>query len=243
VEEKSPRDASPITERVVIVGETLCGNDWLSATLKHHSIAVTRLATLSRDGAATISQSAIVILDGSTAGRNTSMAFVNRSTPIQRLRMLLVGWSLEAGLICRFIDAGVGDFLCMPCSTTEVVLRLRLRSMMANRVVTHEHVGNDKAPAPDPLTAILGEELSGVRLSERELLLYRLLGRHIGEPVSREDILREIWHRTEGNFESSNIVDVYVRYLRVKLSRAAPHLSIVTVRTVGYMMRHVGAPG
>jgi two-component system response regulator ArlR len=73
-------------------------------------------------------------------------------------------------------------------------------------------------------------------LSEREFLLYTLLAERIGTPVSRDEILRRVWGGERDTRSASNVVDVYVRYLRLKLSRVAPHLVIEAVRYVGYQL-------
>ena len=58
--------------------------------------------------------------------------------------------------------------------------------------------------------------------------------------LDRQTILNRIWGRGIGDEPTSNIVDVYVRYLRVKLAKVAPSLVITTVRHVGYVLERRG---
>jgi DNA-binding response OmpR family regulator len=68
-------------------------------------------------------------------------------------------------------------------------------------------------------------------------LLYNLLVARLGQPVSRDEILRGVWAREKHAIPGSNIIDVYIRYLRVKLAQAAPNLRIVTLRNTGYSLQ------
>ncbi|MGH7620030.1 MAG: winged helix-turn-helix domain-containing protein, partial [Gemmatimonadaceae bacterium] len=65
---------------------------------------------------------------------------------------------------------------------------------------------------------------------------YDILSQRFGSVVRRAEILSRIWGRGTNAEPSSNIVDVYVRYLRVKLAQVAPSLVITTVRHVGYVL-------
>lgn len=68
---------------------------------------------------------------------------------------------------------------------------------------------------------------------ERSLLLY--LDKHRGKPVSREDAIRDVW-----GFEftgETNVVDVYIRYIRKKLDERFDTRFVVAVRGKGYMLR------
>jgi DNA-binding response OmpR family regulator len=72
-----------------------------------------------------------------------------------------------------------------------------------------------------------------IQLSEREYQLLLLLLRHSGEVVSRDRILREIWPESSS---SSNVIEVYIRYLRRKLEAGGESRLIHTVRGQGYTL-------
>ncbi|MFN9645077.1 MAG: winged-helix domain-containing protein [Cyanobacteriota bacterium] len=73
-------------------------------------------------------------------------------------------------------------------------------------------------------------------LTSREHQLLTLLLRHAPRVVSRERILREIWPEERG--ATSNVIEVYVRYLRRKLEEGGQSRLIHTVRGEGYCLRH-----
>jgi len=74
-------------------------------------------------------------------------------------------------------------------------------------------------------------------LTQREYALLEYLMRRPDVAVSRQDIAAQVW--TEGNLdlETTNIVDVYVAYLRKKLDLADEEPMLVTLRGVGYALR------
>jgi two-component system OmpR family response regulator len=74
-----------------------------------------------------------------------------------------------------------------------------------------------------------------VDLSPKEFALLELFMRHPGEVLSRTQILDHVWDFAYDG--TSNVVDVYVRYLREKIDRPFGCTSIETVRGVGYRLR------
>ena len=71
-------------------------------------------------------------------------------------------------------------------------------------------------------------------LTAREYDLLAYLDDHRGIPVSREELAREVWSLP---LSQSNVVDVYVRYLRKKLDEPFDTRFILTVRGKGYMLK------
>lgn len=129
-------------------------------------------------------------------------------------------------------SARVADFVTLIAPWAEVAYRLQLclyasYTTLFNRRRTHLADDGHAPPAP----ALLAP------LTPKEHELYMLLARHLGEPVRRADILRTVWDKDPRMDVSSNIVDVYILYLRQKLELAAPHLEIATIRRVGYALR------
>ncbi len=82
------------------------------------------------------------------------------------------------------------------------------------------------------LVTCRGEKI-GLTAREYELLLY--LDDHRGAPVTREEAIRDVWEF--GYAGNTNVVDVYIRYLRKKLDERFDARFIVTVRGRGYMLR------
>jgi DNA-binding response OmpR family regulator len=73
-----------------------------------------------------------------------------------------------------------------------------------------------------------------VPLTAREYALLLLLMEHSGQVLSRDQILREVWHDQQS--AASNVIEVYVRYLRQKLEEQGEKRLIHTVRGQGYCL-------
>ena len=124
------------------------------------------------------------------------------------------------------LDAGASDYVPKPFSVAELMARvrsrLRERTGAIDMVLTQGDVSLDILARR---TTVAGREID---LSAREFALAEQFLRHPGTVLTREILLSRIWGM---DFDpGSNVVDVYVRYLRSKLG--AEH--IVTVRGEGY---------
>jgi DNA-binding response OmpR family regulator len=130
------------------------------------------------------------------------------------------------------LDAGAVDYLTKPFSLTELAARIRAQLRAA------AHTPRTTLNAGDIEVNLITREVRRdgelVRLSttEFELLIYLMHNR--GHVLSREQILRAVW-----GYEydpGTNVVDVYIGYLRRKLRRQDSNAPIVTVRSVGYRL-------
>lgn len=133
----------------------------------------------------------------------------------------------------RGLDAGADDYLVKPFSFDELFARLRalLRRDPRERPTVLE-VGDLQL---DPASKVVMRSGTEVELSAKELALLELFMRHPDEVLSRSQILDHVWDFAyEG---TSNVVDVYVRYLREKVDRPFGRDSIETVRGHGYRLR------
>lgn len=131
------------------------------------------------------------------------------------------------------LDSGADDYLTKPFSFVELLARLRAvaRRGPVERPTTL-HVGDLML---DPAARRVWRDETEVELSTREFAVLELLMRRAGQTLSRVQILEGAWDMA---FESrSNVVDVYVRYLREKVDRPFGRASIETVRGVGYRLR------
>jgi two-component system OmpR family response regulator len=137
------------------------------------------------------------------------------------------------------LDVGADDYLVKPFSFGELLARLRalLRRSPVERPPTLS-VGD---LVLDPATRLVSRAGHSVELSVREFSMLEYLMRRAGEVVSRASILEHCWDVNYNGF--SNIVDVYVGYLRKKLEQPFGRPLIRTVRGVGYVLDPVTGEG
>ncbi len=134
------------------------------------------------------------------------------------------------------LDAGADDYLTKPFSFDELLARLRAiaRRGPVERPTIVE-VGDLRL---DPAGRRVWRGETELSLTAREFTILELFMRRPGQVLTRLQLLEGAWDMA---FESrSNIVDVYVRYLREKIDRPFERSSIETVRGVGYRLREDG---
>jgi two-component system OmpR family response regulator len=131
------------------------------------------------------------------------------------------------------LDAGADDYLVKPFAFTELLARLRaLSRRVPVERPTELRVGDLRL---DPATHRAWRGEVELDLTAKEFVLLEVFMRRAGETLSRVQLLDAAWDIA---FEShSNVVDVYVRYLREKIDRPFGRTTVETVRGVGYRLR------
>jgi len=137
------------------------------------------------------------------------------------------------------LDTGADDYLVKPFSFAE--LAARLRALARRGPVERPPVLAAGDLTLDPATRRVARGDADIALSVREFALLETLMRHPGQVLDRLQLLDHVW---DGEYENrSNVIDVYIRYLREKVDRPFGVESIETVRGAGYRLRADGGRG
>jgi DNA-binding response OmpR family regulator len=131
------------------------------------------------------------------------------------------------------LDAGADDYLVKPFAFAELAARVRAAARQGSASSRVLAVG-DLSLDTKTRVAKRGADAE-VDLPSREYALLEYLMRHEGQVLSRQQILDSVWGI--GFDAGSNVVDVYVGYLRRKLDRAGEPSVIETLRGAGYRVR------
>jgi two-component system OmpR family response regulator len=131
------------------------------------------------------------------------------------------------------LDAGADDYIPKPFSFAE--LYARLRALTRRGAPQRPRILEVGDLALDPARHRVTRAGKEIDLSPKEFALLDLFMRHADEVLSRTTILEHVWDFAYDG--TSNVVDVYVRYLREKIDRPFDRETLETVRGVGYRLR------
>ena len=131
------------------------------------------------------------------------------------------------------LDAGADDYLTKPFAFAE--LFARIRAITRREAVERPTVLRSGDLTMDPAKREVRRGEVRIELSPTEFSLLEQFLRHEGEVLTRSRILEHVWDFAYDG--TSNVVDVYVRYLREKIDRPFGCSSIETIRGAGYVWR------
>ncbi len=173
-----------------------------------------------------------IVLDLMLPGRSglDILASVRRTKPSVPVIVLTARGEIEDRV--TGLDAGAVDYLVKPFSLAELVARVRAQLRVFAQVSTTTLSGD--GIEANLLTRKVHREGRAVTLSSTEFELLALLLRYHGRVLSREQILSSVWGYQHD--PATNVVDVYIGYLRRKLGRPDDPAPIFTVRRVGYRL-------
>ena len=162
-------------------------------------------------------------------GRELCADIRNRclSTPILLLTALDAVDDRVAGL-----DAGADDYLVKPFAFAELLARLRALNRRAPETGTPVMVFGEMSLDPAAHMVTLGDRV--ISLSSKEFRILEYLMKRAGRVATRTMIADHVWDYDFPNV--TNVIDVHIRSLRVKLHDPYPGLMIQTVRGVGYRL-------
>lgn len=132
----------------------------------------------------------------------------------------------------RGLDAGADDYVAKPFEVAELAARIRAVVRRNNRSgQSMLQVADLKL---DRISHTVQRHGRAIDLSPKEFSLLELLMRHAGEPVSRLAIVEQVWKLNLDTM--TNVVDVYINYLRRKVDAGYEVALIRTIRGVGYQI-------
>ena len=134
------------------------------------------------------------------------------------------------------LDTGADDFLKKPFSFT--VLVARIRALLRRNVDSRPPILSAGSLTLDPSSHTVARDGLTIELTTREFSFLELLMRSKGKVLNKREIIEHVW---DYDFEGdSNIVEVYIGYLRKKIDGPFGTRTIRTVRGVGYLLEEDG---
>ena len=135
------------------------------------------------------------------------------------------------------LDMGADDYMTKPFAIEELLARIRV-NLKKHRIDRGQTTGARSAGMLhiEPASYSVGYGDEPVMLTKKEFDLLNYLWQHEGTAVTRDELMNNVWgYEFTGD---TNIVDVYIRYLRQKIDDRFGIKTIHTIRAVGYMFRY-----
>jgi DNA-binding response OmpR family regulator len=219
---------------ILIVEDEAGIADFLARGLEAEGYGVT-VATdgIAGERLAVSSATDLVILDRMLPGRDgiEVLARIRQAKPA--VPVILLTAKAEVADRVEGLDLGATDYVTKPFAFDELLARIRARLRESgNSSETSLEAAGIRL---DLLTREASRGDRAVRLPEREAELLAHLMRHAGRVCTRDEILSAVWEYEHD--PGTNVVQVYVGYLRRKLGLPGSPAPIETVRSVGYRLR------
>ena len=148
------------------------------------------------------------------------------------LPVMVVAGASQVEERVRGLDAGADDYVAKPFAFSELAARIRAILRRGNRPA-HAVISVGDLSL-DRVTHTVQRAGRTIELSPKEFSLLEFLMRHAGQPITRTTIVEQVWKLNHDTM--TNVVDVYINYLRRKIDSGCEHPLIRTVRGVGYQV-------
>ena len=135
------------------------------------------------------------------------------------------------------LDMGADDYMTKPFAIEELLARIRvgLKKHRASAMPVSTALTAGKLTL-DPARYAVSWDVTRIQLSKKEFDLLKYLMEHKGQAVTRDALLSDVWGYDYAG--DTNVVDVYIRYLRHKIDEPFGVKTIHTIRAVGYMFNY-----
>jgi DNA-binding response OmpR family regulator len=178
----------------------------------------------------TIDRVDLVLLDIHLPGKDGLEVLADIRRMRQDLPIMMLTALDDLGSKVSALDGGADDYITKPFAFEEMVARIRALTRRVDQKSSSQLVFGDLRI--DLLSHRVSRHDQIIELSRREFALLEYFARNPNRVLSRQQILTAVW---EYDFEGeSNVVDVYVRYLRQKLEQLGITRVFTTIRGSGY---------
>ncbi|MCG7407200.1 response regulator transcription factor [Paenibacillus sp. ACRRX] len=224
-------------DKILLVEDEHNVSQFIQLELEHEGYEV----TVAQDGEQAleyISQDSwsLILLDWMIPKLN-GLEVCRRIRKTSDVPIILVTARDDIGDLIAGLDTGADDYITKPFEIEEMLARIRTVLRRYNCAVGTPNAALHQIEdlVVDVKKRLVSRAESRIELTQREFDLLLFLLEHQGEVISRERLLSAVW-----GFDfvgETNVVDVYIRYLRNKLDRKYNTKLIHTVRGVGYVIR------
>jgi two-component system, OmpR family, response regulator len=151
----------------------------------------------------------------------------------RRMPILMLTAREAVSDLVRGLDVGADDYLTKPFELEE--LRARIRALIRRGPAVRPAILTAAGLVLDPAARTVHRGTSPISLTAKEFAVLEYLMYHPGEVISRARFLEHVWDFAQAC--DSNVIDVYIRFLRDKIDRPFGTRSIDTIRGAGYRLR------